>query len=430
MLPLTKLIAVMRITALLALTAQNVSADEPVAKHLFILSGQSNMRQPLIGTFMDTVKKVLGDDKVLFASHGHPGQPIRSWYRNWTPPPGMEKPESNTAVYDKLLSSVRKSIQNQKIDTVTLIWMQGEEDARMGYGSVYEQSFWGLIDQLKADLGIQEINFVLGRINDYWLPNRDIVDGEMMRALQPKIAEARENGAWINTDDLNTGVNPWGTYEIDGGHFTNAGYRVMGLRFARQACKLAAPTVVPNEALFVETFLDDAHKVKSHLALNKLITGTNANPNPAAGNSGLAALVDGKFGAANHRNPEWLGFAPAEQPIELTIDLGQVSNITSVALNLLNDPLGAAYFPHKIDVSISENGTDFQHFMKGRSNELSFSKQAREQNLAKDFSPRASFIFIESDPTAGRYVKFTITPDTASKAWVFLDEIFINPAQL
>ena len=405
------------------------SADaDSDGKHLFILSGQSNMREPMIGTFSDTVKKALGEDKVIVISHARPSQPIMQWYRNWTPPEGVKKPDGGGKLYDELIAIVQRAIKGQKIKSTTLVWMQGEADAEAGWGSRYEESFFGVLDQFKADLGIKEINFVIGRINDFWRPGvRKIVDGDMMRALQVKMAESHEHGAWINTDDLNTGVNPWGTYEFDSGHFPNPGYRVMGQRFARKACQLVEPKLKLDEALFVEAFPDDARKMKTHLALGKPISGTQPDAAHSGGKSGLAVLVDGKLGAPIQSDPAWLAFPPTEMNIQFVIDLGQPTDVSSVAVNLLINQEASAHFPTKIDVSISANGTDYQHLLTGRSNSVSFDKLARQQNLAKDFKPQASLIFIDKQVKAMRYVKVEIVPDAASNSWVYLDEIMVNP---
>lgn len=425
---LSTLAAVVALTPGLRAGAEEAPAvDSPPGKHLFILSGQSNMREPMIGTFSATVKKALGEDKVIVASNGLPGQPILRWYRKWTPPEGGKKPELVGDIYDKLLAIVQKSIRGQKLESVTLIWMQGEEDARLGFGSRYEESFLGLLEQFKADLGLQKINFVLGRINDYWLPGGGIVDGDLMRALQVKMAESRDEGAWINTDDLNTGVNPWGTYEIDGGHFPNCGYVVMGQRFARQACKLVAPALKPDAALFAEVFPDDARKAKSHLALERPISGTQPDAAHSGGKAGLAALVDGKLGGVDPRDPAWLAYPPTEENIGFVIDLGKATEVSSVAVNLLIHQEASARLPAKIDVLVSENGSDYRHLLSGRSDSVSFSKATRERNLSAEFKPQASLVFIDKPAAAVRYVKIEIIPDAASKSWVFLDEILVNP---
>jgi len=414
----------------ITLAAASLSAaarDSETGKHLFILSGQSNMREPLIGTFARTVKKALGEDKVILASFGQPSASIMGWYRKWTHPDGVKNPEYIGQLYDKLMTTVQKSIKGQKIESVTFVWMQGEADAQAGWGSFYEESFRGVLDQLKTDLGIPEINFVIGRINDFWLPERGIVDGDKVRAIQVKMAESISHGAWVNTDDLNTGVNPWGTYEMDGGHFPNPGYRVLGKRFAREACKLVQPEAKQDEALFAEVFPDDAHKVKTNVALEKPISGTQPDAASPGRKSGLAALVDGKLGTADHLDPAWLAFPPTEKNIGFVIDLGTPIDVSSVVINLLVNHEASAHFPQQIGVSVSADGSDYQHLLRGRSNVVSFDKHARQQNLSKDFKPRPSLIYMEGNALATRYVKVDIAPDAASNAWLFLDEIMINP---
>lgn len=101
-------------------------------------------------------------------------------------------------------------------------------------GQRLRKSFNGVLDQLKQDLNVTKINYVVGRINDYWTTDRGLKDGDLVRATLMKLGEAGPNAAWINTDDLNQGVNPWGGYDECDGHFPPQGYRVIGQRFAKK----------------------------------------------------------------------------------------------------------------------------------------------------------------------------------------------------
>ncbi|MEI6236182.1 MAG: sialate O-acetylesterase, partial [Planctomycetota bacterium] len=181
---------ILRIVSIIALFLPTVgsAADRALTKdgkHLFILSGQSNMRPPLPASFSETVSKIFGKDKVLVATLSRPSQPIKKWYKKWTPPEGIKAVEGEVygELYDQLIKDVERTIKNEKLASVTYIWMQGEADAEAGWGAVYEKSFLGVLEQLKADLGIPEIHFVLGRINDYWLPETGIKDGEIVRKI-------------------------------------------------------------------------------------------------------------------------------------------------------------------------------------------------------------------------------------------------------
>ena len=59
-----------------------------------------------------------------------------------------------------------------------------------------------------------------------------------MREAQVKIAEALPRGAWVDTDDLNSGVNEKGEKIEDNLHFSVEGYKILGKRFADKAIEL------------------------------------------------------------------------------------------------------------------------------------------------------------------------------------------------
>jgi len=132
-------------------------------------------------------------------------------------------------LYDKLMVAVNKAIGNKKADTVTFIWMQGERDAKEKHGQVYAASMQGLIDQLSADLGRHDLNFVIGRLSDFGKKGT-YAHWEIVRKAQVQVAESSPRGAWVDTDDLNG--------PKDGLHYTKEGYAELGKRFAAKAIKL------------------------------------------------------------------------------------------------------------------------------------------------------------------------------------------------
>lgn len=198
--------------------------------HLFILSGQSNMvgLKPEV-SFTPAVTKAFAGDEVIVVKDASGGQPIRRWYKKWKTAQG--KGAANTGdLYDRLMNKVKKAVGGKKPVTITFVWMQGERDAREKHGEVYAASLKGLIDQLKADLGRQDVNFVIGRLSDFDNANKKYKHWTMVREAQVKVAEADPRGAWIDTDELNGPKN--------GLHYTKDGYKVMGERFAQKAIEL------------------------------------------------------------------------------------------------------------------------------------------------------------------------------------------------
>jgi len=115
--------------------------------------------------------------------------------------------------------------------------MQGERDAKLGWGNVYEKSLAGLIKQLKDDLGRDDVNIVIGRLSDFDKDGKEIPDWPLVREIQMRVAK-QVGGAWINTDDLNTGLARNGKDYVDDLHYAAAGYPIFGKRMADAAIKM------------------------------------------------------------------------------------------------------------------------------------------------------------------------------------------------
>jgi len=195
--------------------------------HLFILSGQSNMANldPSI-SFKPNLENLLSKENIIIVKYALGSQPIYRWYKEWTYENGM-KPENSGDLYDSLMRKVTKAIKGKKIKSVTFVWMQGERDAKLKYGDAYEKSLVGLIKQLSDDLQWNELNVVIGRLNDYSMDNNTHPHWTVVRETQVKVAESIKRGGWVDTDDLNGVKN-----DI---HCTEEGYFILGERFANKA---------------------------------------------------------------------------------------------------------------------------------------------------------------------------------------------------
>jgi len=197
-----KYLCIATIVALFFVSSANAAEEE---QHLFILSGQSNMvgLDPSI-SFGPAVEAAFGKQKVTVVKDAEGGQPIRRWYKKWKPAQGDE-PKATGDLYDRLMKKVNATAEGKEFATVTLIWMQGEQDAQEKYGDVYAASLRGLIAQLAKDLGRKDINFVIGRLSDFDMADSKCPHWTMVRKAQVAVAEADPRGAWVDTDDLNDG---------------------------------------------------------------------------------------------------------------------------------------------------------------------------------------------------------------------------------
>ncbi|MBC2603186.1 sialate O-acetylesterase [Puniceicoccus vermicola] len=211
---------------------------QDLEKHLFILSGQSNMARlnPKL-TFTPTVEAAFGKENVVVVKDAMGGRPIRLWYKDWKPREGDE-PKATGELYDRLMKKVNAAAKGQEFETVTFIWMQGERDASEGHGEVYAESLNGLIHQLSEDLGRDDLYFVIGRLSDFDMMNVKYPHWTMVREAQVQLAEASPRGTWVDTDDLNDGIDRKGNVLENDLHYSPEGYKILGTRFAEESIAL------------------------------------------------------------------------------------------------------------------------------------------------------------------------------------------------
>ena len=215
------------------------SAPPPrVGRHLFILSGQSNMAglKPE-RSFTPAVAGAFGESEVIVVKSAYSGASIRSWAKSnhEDPPPTAGRvPKVRGHFYPALIDPVRAAIEGHAIQTVTLVWMQGESDLNNTNYAAYLDE---LYEQIQDDLDFKDINFVIGRISDAGLDNPKRLSGRLnIRKVQAEYAEQHPRGAWIDTDDLNDRIKDGKPF--DDLHYTAEGYDELGRRFAETAIEL------------------------------------------------------------------------------------------------------------------------------------------------------------------------------------------------
>ncbi|MDB4666654.1 sialate O-acetylesterase [bacterium] len=210
------------------------AGEEKTGKHLFILSGQSNMTGAVKAAFTAHVE----EQNSVVVMRMKSGRGIRFWVADYDQPADRglteKKMTSNGQEYKPLLETALAAVKAQSFDTVGFIWMQGESDANNRLSEVYEESFLKLVEQLRKDLKREDLYYVIGRINDYARSRPDNAHWHRVREAQVKLGKSPGN-AWIDTDDLNGGDadNPDGDI-----HFPRDGAASLGQRFAKKAIEL------------------------------------------------------------------------------------------------------------------------------------------------------------------------------------------------
>ena len=80
-----------------------------------------------------------------------------------------------------MMDAVKKKTAGKTYDTVTFVWMQGESDS--GNPDPYFDSFNRVVARLKADLKIESLNIVIGRLSDYGIEKPTWVRGQSERRM-------------------------------------------------------------------------------------------------------------------------------------------------------------------------------------------------------------------------------------------------------
>lgn len=137
---------------------------------------------------------------------------------------------------------------------------------------------------------------------------------------------------------------------------------------------------------------------------------------------GDRALIDGVVGRGDFKTGTWQGYQGRD--LEALVDLGELTEISSVEINFLQDENSWIFMPDSVIIQISEDGTMFS--TRG---ELSPQTEKRDSgSIIENF--RAQF-----RSTCVRYVKvlgqnIINCPDWHKSAggdcWIFADEIVIN----
>lgn len=223
--PLSTIIAL--IAGLTFAFPASASAEKTQAVHLILLSGQSNMANMNPDeVFTPEVEKHFGVGKVVVVKVAQKGQPIRRWFKGWQVTDD-QNPDEIGDIYERLINDAKAALNVKSLKSVTPVWMQGERDAKEGLTELYEEAFLGLLKQIKTDLGVKEMNYIIGRLSDAGLGKSD---WDKIRAIQQKLGEAGPHAAWVNTDDLNDDTKP--SKQDD--HYSKAGYDLLAKRYVEK----------------------------------------------------------------------------------------------------------------------------------------------------------------------------------------------------
>lgn len=187
----------------------------------------------------------------------------------------------------------------------------------------------------------------------------------------------------------------------------------------------AAP-ILSDQSLWIKAAVFDGFTRKGtileqvyrcNLATGKEIVLAN-KPDEEYCRGGGFTLVNGLTGSLPWNGADWLGFRGTD--LVAVIDLGQAMSISRVALDVLRDEGSWIHYPRRVEVLVSDNGSDFTSVY----------------SLSKEYlDPANRLVKMKFDRVKTRYVKVVAEnagsipdgmPGAGNPAWLFVDEISVE----
>jgi alpha-N-acetylglucosaminidase len=145
-----------------------------------------------------------------------------------------------------------------------------------------------------------------------------------------------------------------------------------------------------------------------HAAVGRPVTLATKPANPVIG---LASLTDGNIGRTpQYQCPGYMGFY--EVPIDATIDLGKPVEIHLAGGHFVQQAFGGVYIPAKLEVLVSDDNKTFT--------------SAGTVVPPRNKLDHVENVQVDCHGVKARYVRFKFG---GAAQWMFLDQLFVNPAQ-
>jgi len=201
-------------------------------------------------------------------------------------------------------------------------------------------------------------------------------------------------------------------------------YQFPGLMSSpRMARQPGGPASVELYKDYLRYLREGPPKGLEHAARDKPVA-LAAPPDSRYPGGGAKGLVDGLRASGNYRHPQWVGYYGGD--LEATIDLGETTDVKAVAVRCLQCVPSGIYLPRQVLVAASADGKAFREI-------------ATIQPTLPQYAPGPQAVTLQADKLAARarYVRVRAVsigtipagqPGGGTKAWLFADEVLVNPA--
>lgn len=247
------------------------------------------------------------------------------------------------------------------------------------------------------------------------------LDGGWFRAFDFKRWEA-----WGSNADAG-----WGAWAIESGWTQGWIVSVLGLRQMKSSLwDLTKDVDIARhfDRLRREMLPDDVlqsirPRPLAHEAVGKPVALAHAADARYPG-GGARGLLDGRLGPAGHEAAEWLGFEGV--PLEARVDLGAPTALCEIGARFLQSVPVGIFMPPAVEFSVSDDGATYRPLISVTNTvpEREDGPVAAMLGAKLSGEVRARFIRVRA---AGRGTIPDWHRAGGLKAWLFIDELVINP---
>lgn len=196
----------------------------PAKARLFDLNPRDGCFGPEVG-FAQRFLEWMGLDELWLIKYAVGGSSLLAWQKRWSAKRAAIADDADKgALYPRLMRHVKQVTQDEAVDPLACLWMQGENDSRYQRASAaYQRNLTELIADMRQDLAQPRMQFVIGLANPAPVQFTHL---PTVRAAQKQVAQTLPHVSLVDTAGLTR-------YE-DNIHYDTAGQLELGRRFARQ----------------------------------------------------------------------------------------------------------------------------------------------------------------------------------------------------
>ena len=162
-------------------------------------------------------------------------------------------------------------------------------------------------------------------------------------------------------------------------------------------------------------------RITLHKGIGRAVTSAS-DWSPKYHGGGARGLVDGKRGSVEHTDGRWVGFEG--QDLDVTVDLGELTPIESVALGCLRAQKSWIFFPSAVEVELSDDGQVYRGVGRATSDAAANVSGETKRDFAVSTSGQvARFVRVRAQSLMACPPWH---PGSGGKAWIFADELVIE----